>query len=65
MIARGRLAVFTCQKSMTCNRSVVVMESVSWRGENPEVTKPMAITQLKMEDAYILCNVIKKNYEEK
>jgi hypothetical protein len=25
----------------------------------------MAITQLKMEDAYILCNVIKKNYEEK
>jgi hypothetical protein len=31
------------------------------KGGSQEIVKPMAITQLKVEDAYNLCNVIKKN----
>jgi hypothetical protein len=36
----------------------MVMGGVSWRGGSQEVAKPMAITQFKMEDTYIFCNVI-------
>jgi hypothetical protein len=35
------------------------MGSVFWRGGSQEVTKPMAIIRLKMENVCILCNVIK------
>jgi hypothetical protein len=45
---------FTSQKPMARNRSVVVMGGVSWRGENWEVVKSIAIAWLKMEDKHPL-----------
>jgi hypothetical protein len=36
----------------------MVMGGVSWKGGNQKVVKPMATPQLKMEDTYILYNVI-------
>jgi hypothetical protein len=36
----------------------MVMGGVFLRGGSHEVAKLMSISQLKMEDAYILCNVI-------
>jgi hypothetical protein len=35
------------------------MGGVFWRGGSWEVAKPIATTRFKMEDAYILSNVIK------
>jgi hypothetical protein len=36
----------------------MVMGGVFWMGGSGEVAKPMVITQLKMKDACIFCNVI-------
>jgi len=52
------LAIFICQKLTAYNRSVVVMGSMFWKGGSQEITKLTTIAWLKMEDAYILCNVI-------
>jgi len=61
----GKLAIFLCQKSMAYNRSAMVMGDVSWRGGSREITKPMAITRLRIEDACILCNVIETIWQWK
>jgi hypothetical protein len=36
----------------------MVIWGASWRGKSQEVTELTATTQLKMKDAYILCNAI-------
>jgi hypothetical protein len=41
------------------------MGGVSWKDGSWKVVKPMAIIRLKMEDDYILCNVIKKIWQKK
>ncbi len=43
---------------ITCNKLVVEMGNVSWRGGSREIIRPTATTQLKMEGACNLCNVI-------
>jgi hypothetical protein len=48
----------------------MAMGVVFWKGESWKVAKPITIVQLKMEDAYIFCNVIgfflmKKNNQDK
>jgi len=43
---------------MACNRLVVVMGGVTCRGGSQKMAKPMAVALFKMEDVYILCNVI-------
>jgi hypothetical protein len=47
-------------KSLCLNNrlSAMVMGSAFWKGGSHEVARPIAIIQLKMEDACILCNVI-------
>jgi hypothetical protein len=63
--ACGRSAIFLCQKPMAYNRLAMVMGGVFWRGGSREVTKPKATTRLKIEDACILCNVIKTFWQRK
>jgi hypothetical protein len=58
LTAYGQLIIFICQKPLACNRLVMVMGGVSWKGGSQELVKPMTITRLKMEDACILCNLI-------
>jgi hypothetical protein len=43
-----------CQKSITCNRLVVMMGGVSRRGESREIGKPPTTAWLKKEEACIL-----------
>jgi hypothetical protein len=40
----GRLAIFICQKPTTCNRLVVVMGGVFWKGGSRELAKLTATT---------------------
>ncbi len=54
----GRSVIFICQNLTICNRLVVLMGGVTWRGGSQKVAKHVAITLFKMEDACILCNVI-------
>ncbi len=61
----GRSAIFIYQKPTPCNGLAMVMGSVSWKVGSWEVVKLTTTTQLKMEDACILCNVIKLFGEEK
>jgi hypothetical protein len=49
-----------CQKSTSYNRLVMATGGVSQRGESYKVTRLTAIARVKMEDACIFCNVIKK-----
>jgi len=46
------------QQLIAYNTLVMVMGVVFWKGGSWKVTKPIAIVRLKMEDAYILYNVI-------
>jgi len=41
------------------------MGDVSWRGGSRKVVRLTTIAQLKMEDVYNFCNVIKKFYQRK
>ncbi len=50
--------ILSYQKLTACNKLNVEMGGVFWRGGSWEVAKPMTITQLKMEDACNLYNVI-------
>jgi hypothetical protein len=43
----------------------MVMGGMFWKGGSQEVIKHVAIAQLKMEDAYILCNVIEIFWRKK
>jgi hypothetical protein len=49
----GVTHISPCQKSITCNRLVVVMGGVSWRGKSREIGKPPTTAQLKEEEACI------------
>jgi hypothetical protein len=51
--------------STACNRLAVVMGGVFWRGGSWGVIKFITIAWLKMEDAYILCNVIETFWRKK
>jgi len=53
------------QQLTACNSLVMMRGVVSWRGGSQEVVKPTTITQIKMEDVCILCNVIEIFYEQK
>jgi hypothetical protein len=64
-IACDRSVVFLCQKPTAHNRLAMVMGGVLRRSGSWEVVKPMVISQLKMEDACIFCNVIETFDEEK
>jgi hypothetical protein len=41
------------------------MGGVFWRGGSWEIARSIAIAQLKMEDAYILCNIIEMFWSKK
>jgi hypothetical protein len=42
--------IFSYQKSIACNKSAMEMGGVSWRGGSRKIPRPVATTQLKMED---------------
>jgi hypothetical protein len=46
--------------STTCNRLAIAMGGVLWKGGSWEIVRPTIIIQFKMENACILCNIIKK-----